>query len=62
MQQYTIERFELTEEEIREAVFEYFVKKFKSNGMSIAFMPEHINLGEEIPYATLEIRQNKEIK
>lgn len=61
MQQYTTARFELEEKEIREALYDYFVRKFKANNISASFSAEEIDLGEYAPYVTLEIRQNKEL-
>ena len=61
MQQYTTVRFNLEEKEIREALYDYFVRKFKSNNINATFSAEEINLGEETPYVTLEIIKNKEL-
>jgi hypothetical protein len=62
MQQYTTLRFELEEKEIREALYDYFVRKLKANNISATFSTEEIDLGEYTPYVTLEIRQNKELE
>ncbi len=62
MQQQTTARFYLEEKEIKEALYDYFVRKFKANNIHAVFSAEQIDLGEETPYVTLEIRQNKEIE
>ena len=62
MQQQTIARFHLEEKEIREALYDYFVRKFKANNINATFSAEEIDLGEYTPYATLEIRQNEELE
>lgn len=61
MQQETTARFYLEEKEIREALYDYFVRKFKENNIDALFTPTEINLGEQFPYVTLDIRVNKEI-
>ena len=50
------------EKETREALYDYFVRKLKANNINATFSAEEINLGEEEPYVTLEIRQNKELE
>ena len=62
MQQSTTLRFYLEEKEVREALYDYFVRKLKANNINATFSAEEINLGEEEPYVTLEIRQNKELE
>jgi hypothetical protein len=62
MQQSTTLRFYLEEKEIREALYDYFVRKLKANNINATFSAEVIDLGEEAPYATLEIRQNEELE
>lgn len=62
MQQQTTATFHLEEKEIREALYDYFVRKFKANNISALFTPEQINLGEYSTDVTLEIKQNKEIE
>jgi hypothetical protein len=63
MQQQVTARFYLEEKEIREALYDYFVRKFKANNINSVFTPEDINLNNEEHdiYITLEIKQNKEI-
>jgi hypothetical protein len=64
MIQHTTERFELTEKEIREAIYDYSVRKFRNSGISAFFTPENIDLGEGYPrlVLVLEVRKNKELE
>ena len=61
MQQQTTARFELTEKEIREALYDYFVRKFKAKNINYPFEPEHVDLGEDSVYVSLEIKTHNEL-
>ena len=61
MQQQVTKRFEITEKEVREALYEYFVRKFKDNDINLPFAPEHIDLGEGFVYVSLEIKTHNEL-
>ena len=63
MQKQVTAIFELTREEIREALYDYFVQKLKANNINAYFAPEQINLNEEEQdiYITLEIKETQEI-
>ena len=61
MQQHLTARFELTEKEVREALYNYFVRKFKDYDVNGVFTPEEIDLGDNPPYVTLEIKQTSKL-
>ncbi len=62
MQQRTRVKFILEEKEIRTALYDYFVRKLKSNNINTCFTAEEIELGMKSPCVTLEITQDRELE
>ena len=53
-------RFELTEKEIREALYDFYVRKLKSNNINAVFSQDSIDISE-LPYVCLQIVESKEL-
>jgi hypothetical protein len=52
--------FELTEKEIREALYDFYVRKLKSNNINAVFSQDSIDISE-LPYVCLQIVESKEL-
>lgn len=53
-------KFELTEKEIREALYDFYVRKLKSNNINAVFSQDSIDISE-LPYVCLQIVESKEL-
>ncbi len=53
-------RFDLTEKEIREALYDFYVRKLKSNNINAHFSVDEIEISE-LPYVCLQIVESKEL-
>lgn len=51
--------FKLTEKEIREALYDFYVRKLKSNNINVYFSPEQIEI--EVGEVTLTILEEKDL-
>jgi len=53
-------RFELTDKEIKEALYDFYVRKLKSNNINAVFSQDSIDISE-LPYVCLQIVESKEL-
>lgn len=52
--------FSLTEDEIREALYDVFVRKMREKGLQASFSPKEIEISH-IPEVSLQINQEDEL-
>jgi hypothetical protein len=53
--------FSLTDDEIKEAIYDFYIRKLESNNINASLSKEDITFNESILYISLKITDRKEI-